>query len=103
MLGTWSALLLFSAELLSPVLASHEHAKFHNKHAAAKRQAQDESKGRWEELQQQYLTNLRGSLEEGGQCTWDNMVVRREWWVMFKSSRGESVLISWMLQGRHDR
>jgi hypothetical protein len=81
MFGSWSTLLLLSAELLVPVFATHDHAKFHHKAAAAavKRQAQDDSKGRWEELQQQYLTNLRDSLEPDGQCTWDNMVVRREW------------------------
>lgn len=78
MVNAWSALLLLSAELIAPVFATHDHVKFH-KAAAAKRQAQDDSKGRWEDLQQQYLTNLRNSLEPGGQCTWDNMVVRKEW------------------------
>lgn len=80
MLATWSALLLLSAEFLLPVTATHEHAKFHRSNAASVKR-QDDSKSRWEDLQQQYLKNLRGSLEDGGQCTWDNMVVRREWYV----------------------
>lgn len=79
MLGSWSSLLLLlSTQLLVPAFANHDQVKFSP--AAAKRQAQDaEGKAQYEALHSQYLTNLRNTLEPGGQCTWDNMIVRREW------------------------
>lgn len=43
-----------------------------------KRQAPD-AESRFKQLHQEYLVSLKAGLEPDGQCTWDNMVVRREW------------------------
>lgn len=51
----------------------------HSNHVHPSRQAAAQGKGRWEQLHQDYHDTLRGSLEPDGGCTWDNMVVRREW------------------------
>ena len=78
MFADWTVCLLLSSALLSPVSADYGQASWHEG-AAVKRQAQDTGKPRWDELQREYLVNLRASTVPGGQCTWDNMLVRREW------------------------
>lgn len=69
MLGTCVSLLC----LLEGAVAAHSNHVHHSRQAAA------QGKDRWEQLHQNYLETLRGSLEPDGECTWDNMVVRREW------------------------
>lgn len=88
MLADWTGLLLISSALLAPVHATYGHAKVHEG-ANVKRQTQDTGKARWDELHTNYLDSLKSSLEPGGQCTWENMVVRKEWYVE-DSSLGKS-------------
>lgn len=67
----WPRLLVLSAALLLPVHATTGHVK---------RQQQETAKQRWDELHSNYLDGLQSTLEQDGQCTWDTMVVRREWY-----------------------
>lgn len=84
-------LVFLLVDSLSPVVAhSHGHAHAHL-HKPRQAQPQD-AKARWEQLHQNYLTNVRDSLEENGQCTWDNMVVRREWCVQSQKMLGVAIL-----------
>ena len=70
MLGTCVSLLL----LFEGTFAAHSNHVHHSRQAATV-----QGKDRWEQLHQDYLETLRGSLEPNGECTWDHMVVRREW------------------------
>jgi hypothetical protein len=78
MIAHWNALLLSSAAILAPVCATYGHVKVHDA-AIVKRKQEDASKRRWEELQKDYLASQQSTLEPNGKCTWDNMVVRKEW------------------------
>ncbi|KXS97835.1 hypothetical protein AC579_8562 [Pseudocercospora musae] len=77
-------LLLVTAFSLTAAYANTQpvHAALHEA-----RQSQPQGKARWDELHSIYLANLRNSLEPNGHCTWDNMVVRREWGDMSKQAR----------------
>lgn len=84
---SWFPLLL----LLTGIVDAHGNAGHAHEAAHEKRQAQAQKNGRerWNQLHRNYLASVKANLEPGGQCTWDNMVVRREWGDMNKAARLE--------------
>ncbi|KAI5357450.1 Putative tyrosinase copper-binding domain, di-copper centre-containing domain superfamily [Septoria linicola] len=103
MLADWSSLLLLSSALLTPVYAKYGHAKVHEGANVKRQAAQETSKARWDQLHKDYLANLRSSLEPDGQCTWDNMVVRREWGDMTSEAKKDYLAALQCLKTRPSR